>query len=233
MDDRRRHLAPSQPESCGVAGRGGDRGQTRPYPWTPFGRASGLRARASGGASVGSPRCARMATITSLSEISATIASARTATPECAPFEWAQLLRRIHGVDVLPCPYSGRRAIVRGLHRASLPSVHSADSVRASIPREVMNTDQIGPERLSRGDADGAIHVSEGGRLVVPGRFPGAVRCAYRACRASGRRARDQGERPDLTHDEGARSRSSLPSRCHAKRSSCAVEGRRVPNDGK
>jgi hypothetical protein len=137
MDDRRRHLAPSQPESCGVAGRGGDRGQTRPYPWTPFGRASGLRARASGGASVGSPRCARMATITSLSEISATIASARTATPECAPFEWAQLLRRIHGVDVLPCPYSGRRAIVRGLHRASLPSVHSADSVRASIPREV------------------------------------------------------------------------------------------------
>jgi hypothetical protein len=72
--------------------------------------------------------------------------------------------------------------------------------------------------------------VSEGGRLAVRGRSWGGADRAHRVKRSG---APDRGGRPDLTHDRGARDRSPLPPGYQAKRSSCAVEGRRVPSDEK
>ena len=57
------HLGPRDEASRGLA-----------EPWLAHAKSNaGLRARASGGASVGNLRCARMASITLLSEMSATI----------------------------------------------------------------------------------------------------------------------------------------------------------------
>jgi hypothetical protein len=83
----------------------------------------GLRARASGGANGGSPRCARMATTTSLSEMSATIARlpphrhAKTSTQSMRRRSSAHAIRERPGFTT-PSP-----RLVRGRLRAAAPPV--------------------------------------------------------------------------------------------------------------
>jgi hypothetical protein len=121
--------------------------------------------------------------------------------------KWAQLLRRVDWVN--------------------------AGITMITIPREAMNTPTTsGGNACPVGIEPGPLQVSE----VGDSQSTVAPRARLDAPTAPAERAAswppDQGERPVLTHDPGGWSRSVLPPRCHAKRSSCAVEGRGVPSDG-